>query len=499
MAFRYPHGLMEYQFRQYQVDIRREVQAGFQSGFRSLLIQLATGGGKTVIAGDFALRLYHQAQKRKYKGCIALYLVHREELMAQTLNTLHNFGLGGLTGVIASGQTMSPNAPFQLASIQTLVRRLEKLRWLNPRLLFIDECHHIRANTWEKVINFYPKAYRLGLTATPARLDGQGLAPYFEHLIIGPSIPSLIEQGHLCKVKTFTIPIKVDLSKARKSKATGDYTAESLRKLMPKGPVVADTVRNFEKYVRNRRVLNFSYSVETSRDSVSKIRALGVRAEHVDAETHPIARRRAFQQFETGEIQLLSNVEIATEGYDCVECDAVILSRPTASVVLYKQMVGRVFRPKHDGRDGMIIDGAGNVDIHGDPDAEIEWSLDQGVVLESAEKAKKAGRTCTNCGFRFKGDQCPACGEQWVGRLADEVEVELEERPSKKPKAPTALRQQVMERVKNSGGDKKILLDCARILNYNPRVIHVWHDLYKWKWTKQGKQSQEDPKDVFTF
>ena len=484
-----------YEIRAYQEDLLAEADSAFRNGFRSVLLQLATGGGKTVVAGELTRRLYAQAAMRAYQGVIALYVVHRKELIRQTKKTLTNFGMGGQIGIIQGDEPMSPNAPLQISSIQTLVRRMRNLPWLRPIVIIFDEAHHIRANSWEEAVNYYQKAFRLGLTATPARLDDKGLGKHFEHMILGPSIPELVEWGSLAPIETYTIPLGVDLRKLRRG-AAGEYTRASLEQVIPRGPMIASTVRNFEKLAWDRRVLNFSYSIETSKDTVARLRGMGIRAEHVDGETPGILRDQIFDRFERGETQFLSNVGLVTEGFDCPECDCVMLSRLTASVVFYKQMVGRVMRPKADGRPGRVIDLGGNIDRHGDPDAEIEWNLADGVVEESARKARTSGRSCKNCGFRFKGDECPACGQEWRGKVADEVDVDLEQRGSKKDKKTKMTPGQRMERttaILATGGDLTAMKRLAASLGMNTRIAYVWKDIpaYRMAWAAQAKRDEE--------
>ena len=484
-----------YEIYDYQEELLAEADAAFRNGFRSLLLQMPTGSGKTVWSGELTRRLHAQAQARAYEGVVALYVVHRKELIYQTRKTLTNFGMGGELGIIQGSHPMSPNAALQISSVQTLVRRMRHLPWLRPKIIFFDEAHHTPANTWDQVVRYYDKAFRLGLTATPARLDGKGLGPHFEHMILGPSIAELVEWGRLAPTETYYVPLEeADFRKLRKG-ASGEFTQKSLEQVIPRGPMIASTVKNFERYAWDRRVLNFSYSVETSRDTVAKLRAIGIRAEHVDGETPGILRDQIFGRFERGETQFLSNVNLVTEGFDCPECDCVMLSRPTASMTLYKQMVGRVMRVKADGRSGLVVDLANNGDRHGDPDAEIEWTLADGVVEESAQKARKAGRTCKNCGFRFKGLSCPACGENWVGKLADEVDVELEKRKSKKKprKLTEGQRRERTQEILATGGDFQELKKLAIKWGQNPRIVYVWKDIpaYRMAWAQQAKRDEE--------
>ena len=478
--------------RGYQIDLKAEVSAAFWAGFRAVCLQLATGGGKTAIAGQITLDLYHAEGDKP--GVITLFLVHRKELLEQTYNTLKAFGLEQYVGIIGAGYPQTPWAPLQIASVPTLVRRLNALPWLKPRLVVCDEAHHIRAASWEKVINHFKASYLLGLTATPARLDGRGLGEFFDHLVVGPTISDLVAWGDLAPVDTYSIPIDLNL-KEMKRKSGGDWSAATLAKAVPKGPVIASATENFERLARDRRVLHFAYNVDASEEFVSKLRGMGYRAEHVDAQTPELLRTKIFNRFGTGQTQVLSNVMIATEGYDCPECDCVILARPTASTTLYRQMVGRAMRPKHDHRRGLLVDLVGNIDLHGDPDTEIEWTLEDGVVQESQEEAKLAGRTCKSCGFRYpvKLLECPMCGEKYQTKQIEEVDVELVPRGStrEKPRRSTKhTRAMTFKLAAESDGDPAYLRKLAAEAGYKPKIIHIWKRLYGSKWLE--KRGQEN-------
>ena len=194
----------------FQQRVLEQTQRALRSHKRLCLV-LPTGSGKTCVSGAISQRLASELRGRE--GGVALYLVHRHELIRQTANTLDAVGLKGQYGVIAAGWPSAPWAPMQIASIPTLRRRLDKIKqWLDPAVLFIDEAHHARAETWERVIQTFPNAFIIGLTATPCRLDGKGLASIFDKLILGPQISELIPE-YLAPVRTFRIPPKYEIRK----------------------------------------------------------------------------------------------------------------------------------------------------------------------------------------------------------------------------------------------------------------------------------------------
>lgn len=475
------------QLRADQLDLLTEASQALKRGYRSVLLQLATGGGKTVIAGEIARRVASTTPEGRHA---ALFLVHRRELIGQAYNTLKRFGLGSMVGVLASGYPTTPWAPFQIGSIPTIVRRLDKVDWLNPRLLFFDEAHHIRANSWEQVAARFERIPRIGLTATPARLDGKGLGTHFDHMVLGPSYAELVGIGALAPCTTYTVPPRYD--PGRFKSVAGDYSKGELA-AVDSTPVIADVLKNFERLCHDRRTIVFNLSVAASKRAAERFRSVGYKAEHVDGETPDEVRDKIFGRFNRGETQILCNVALATEGYDCPACDAVMVARPTKSLVLWKQMGGRGMRPS--GGDMMMVDLFGNVEAHGEPDADVEWSLEDGVVKASAEKAKTLGRTCKRCGYRFKGeDACPLCGWEAPVRAPVEIDVELVESKGsrRKAKASPGQRRRMREAVIQSGGDMKKLAEIASGMGYNPRIIYIWRDLYGKAWERQGTTHQRN-------
>ena len=469
--------------RPYQKDLIHEVRAEYARGARAVCMQLPTGGGKTVIAGALTGLLVNKMAGHK---SIALYLVHRHELILQVTNTLQAAGMEHLTGVIVADRPVTPWAPLQVASIQTLARRLDKLPWLQPKMLFIDECHHARAKSWEKVIKHFASVPRLGMTATPARLDGKGLRSLFDALVCGPTVKDLQAEGYLAPIETYSLPVGLDLEGVQTR--MGDYTKTQVdRRVSEK--VIAGGVSNYMRHAQGRRTIHYAVTRRHSERFVAGLKEHGVKAEHVDGETPKAHRAAIFRRFQEGRTDCVSNVELITEGFDCPEADCIMLGRPTQSETLYRQMVGRGMRPKADGRAGLILDLASNVYLHGLPESDVEWSLDDGVEPKSVAKAVVYKRTCKHCGFTSSKMfvKCPKCGEGYLTKDVQEVDVELfkvdEDVPTKKKTGPT--RWQLSKEIRATKGDAEKLQQLRTKHGYAPGWIRkmrkIYGPIYGWK------------------
>ena len=452
----------------FQKALYKDLRAGFRK-HRSQCAVSPTGSGKTRLAAAITTAVYNDLSGR-HKS-IALYLVHRKELVEQTVATLGEggFALGQDVGVIQSGHPVTPWAPLQVASIQTIVRRLDKLTWLNPKLIFIDETHHAAATTWERVLSHYHRSFRIGLTATPCRLDGKGLKPFFDRLVIGPQILD-ITPDYLCPVRTFTIPAHVDL-KGMSMKAQASTMT---------GPVIANVVENWVRLASDRPSIFFCVNTEHSRNTAQKLQNLGFGAKHLDFKTPDAERRRALNDFREGRLQCLTNVELFTEGMDAKNCSCAVIARRTKSLTLWKQMNGRMMRKKPEGQYGICIDAADNV--HGSelgvPDADVEWSLTDGVTTETRQSVGHSHRRCEACGYEYhkKASECPLCGAVPVKTAVSEVDAAVKEVSGKPKFKPTrrTLTREIME----TNGDYDKLKKVARKYGYHQQWARRMKSIY---------------------
>lgn len=358
--------------RGYQSDGLAEIRGHLLAGVRAVLWQMPTGAGKTASTA-------HMLGNAAKRGKRAWFLCHRRELILQTHRA---FKAGGVPhGIIAAGFDLAMRRPIQICSVQTVARRLDRLE--EPDLIIFDEAHHVAAGTWSAIARRYPNAVHIGLSATPERLDGQGLSPFFQRMVTGPSVADLIAQGWLVPYRMFA-PSTPDLSAVHTR--MGDFVQREVAQVMDKPRVVGDAVEHYRRHAMGRRAVVFAVSIEASHRIVAAFNAAGIAAEHVDGETPSDQRDAAIARFQRAETRVLSNVDLFGEGFDLPAIEAVILLRPTQSLAMYLQQVGRGLRPAPGKADVVILDHAGNCQRHGLPDDAREWSLDGGMVRKKAER-----------------------------------------------------------------------------------------------------------------
>lgn len=386
--------------RPYQQQIVTDCRHAFREGDRKVLVQLATGGGKTVL-GSF---MVHGASQQRNLTC--WWLVHRRELISQASRTFYDMGIPH--GIIAGGHASDPLARVQVGSIQTIARRLDNLP--PPDMIVFDETHHIGAAQWTEIFERYPNAYVLGLTATPWRLDGRGLGQWYARMIQGPTVADLIGQGSLSPYRLFA-PSAPDM-RAVQTQA-GDYKQRALADIMDKPSITGDAVQHYRQLCPSKRAVAFAVSIEHSRHIAAEFNSAGIRAEHVDGTMDIGERDAAVARFVAGETLILSNAELFGEGFDVPAIEAAILLRPTKSLSLYLQQVGRALRPAPGKQHAVILDHAGNSLTHGLPDDEREWTLDDREKQRRSAPGEVPVRQCEHCFRVFRpAPRCPGCGHQ---------------------------------------------------------------------------------------
>ena len=390
-----------YELRDYQQDLTQKIFAGWSAGSRRVLAQLPTGGGKTVVIGAIAQQFTQRGEK-------VLFLAHREELLLQARSKLESI-TGCTAGLIKAGYRAAPQHQIQIASVQSLIRRQH---YFEAGLVVVDEAHHSCAATYVSLFERYPNAYILGVTATPARSDGQGFKNQYDALVLGQSVRELIDAGHLCAFKLFAAKNRI---KAADIKVTaGDFNQRELAQRVNTTLTLGDVVGTWQKHAAGKRTVVFCVDVAHSRAVADAFLQAGYAAEHIDGETPAIERRAILERFRTGETAILTNCGIVSEGLDVPGIEAVQCLRPTRSLVLYLQMVGRGLRPSAGKNCLVILDHTENWIYHGLPDEQHEWSLDP-VSLRNAERAVE----CPDCQHCFKPQPhelhsreatCPNCG-----------------------------------------------------------------------------------------
>lgn len=351
--------------RDYQLEAIRGVYSAFKNGNQRVLLQLPTGAGKTStfcqIVKDF--RLKRPDQK-------VLLIAHRKELIDQMHDRLVLFGLESIPAY--GGRTKSPNFPVQCTSVQTLTRCRENEFPTDVGLIVCDESHHSVADGYLKVFERYSSALVLGVTATPCRTDGKGLDGVFQELIIGPTPRKLINDGYLSKYRAF-VGKSANLQGVKTH--GGDYQIGQLADRAMEADILGDLIENWHRLAFGKKTIVFAINCNHSLEIVRRYLARGIKAEHIDAKTPSLARKAILSRFKSGETTVLCNVGIITEGFDVPDCEVIQLARPTKSLSLYLQMVGRGLRPASGKEYALILDHAQNTREHGLPDDCHEWSL----------------------------------------------------------------------------------------------------------------------------
>ncbi|MPZ58739.1 MAG: hypothetical protein GEU91_20060 [Rhizobiales bacterium] len=395
--------------RQYQHDIVGEFEATVASGTRRVIVVAATGAGKTIVAGEIMRRAVAAGQR-------VLFLSHRVEITKQTSAKLLDVDISH--GILQAGFATELDAPVQVASVQTLhgrgIRR-STIELPPADLLIVDECHHATAATYKKIIEAYPGAALLGLTATPCRGDGRGLGGIFETLIECPQVPELIEGKFLVGTRVYA-PSQPDL-KGVKVQA-GDYVESQLAERMDVPQLVGDIPTHWHRHAEGRRTVVFATGVQHSVHIRDEFRKSGVACDHLDGSTPKDEREAILQKLACGAIDVVSNCAILTEGFDCPDIGCIVLARPTRKMGLFRQMIGRGLRPAESKVDCIIIDHAGAVHRHGFAEDRVEWTLDPDKPAKNPTHTKRTEGDirsrlvdCKQCGaLRTGGEACRHCG-----------------------------------------------------------------------------------------
>lgn len=388
------------ELREYQKNLVGGVRNSMLNGKTTPLIVLPTGGGKTVIFSHFTSKIYEAGQ--------TIYIMaHRKELLHQISETLTKFKVP--FSYIARGYPYDPKQKVQVCSVQTLARRYTKIP--KPNFIICDEAHHCTPKTqWGKIINYY-KTRTIGVTATPCRLSGEPLGDIFDDILIGPSTKELIDMQYLSPFKYYA-PSKLDTS-SLKITSTGDYNQKQMAELVSEKVIVGSVINEYRKHAPDKRAIIYAPSVEYAYRVAEEFQSSGIPSGTLEGSMDDLTRNYTLKQFRQGKIKVLTNCQIATEGLDVPAIEAVIMLRPTASLSLFLQMVGRGLRIFEGKNKAIILDHVENYKTHGLPDSPRDWSLDGEYKSKQTENnfnivicpecffAQPKVSVCVACGFEF--------------------------------------------------------------------------------------------------
>lgn len=366
--------------RTYQENLINQTRLAFMQGCKRPLVVLPCGAGKTVC---FA----YMAEQHVKRGGKVWFLVHRKELVDQTLEVIQNENI--YVGMVG---TALKKAPFE------------------PTMIIFDEAHHSSATTWQKIIAAYPFVPIIGLTATPCRLDGKPLGAIYDKLVIGVDSEWLIKNGYLSEYDYYAPSNLV----ANFNSDTENVGIDFDKKIYG----------NVLKYISDRKTIIYCPNIAFSQALAANIPG----AVHFDGNTPKVERDRIIHDFRIGKIRCLLNVDLIGEGFDVPDCECCILLRPTMSTALYIQQACRCLRPR-EGKRAVIYDFVGNVFRHGMPTETRQWSLDTPVrVRNKNAEPDIITRQCKSCFRVYKGSGniCPYCHAD-NGKTRKQIEIEEKE------------------------------------------------------------------------
>lgn len=448
--------------RDYQQELMDKVLVSFRKKKRRPLVVAATGSGKTVVFSCIA-------QRAAEKGNNVLILAHRDTLIKQASAKLRAYGV--IHGIIMAGFTPNMRAKVQVASVQTLVRRLQKLRF-KPDLIIIDEAHLSAAKSYLKILEHFSDALVIGFTGSPCRLDNKPLGSesggIYDDLIQAISIRELIERGFLVQPRVYGSQEQLDLSGVKKS--MGDFKTDDLAAVVDKPKIIGSAVEHYKRICPGVPAVAWCVTVAHAQHVTDEFNAQGVPAEMLCGDHDPAYRDTVLKKLETGEVKVVTFVGILIEGVDVPAIGAIILLRPTMSLSSYLQVIGRGLRP-HTMPDGRVkdccyvLDHAGLTFRHGFADEEREWDLNGEVKLPGKKKVQEQKENviqCTGPGACFavfsRAPACPNCGKpvEVANKTPEHVDGQLIEIT---PEMAEQLRKQKRNEVKSA----KTLEELERI------------------------------------
>lgn len=410
----------------FQVRAIDQLDQAVAAGSRAPLLVLPTGSGKTTIATELIGRRDQRA----------LFLAPRRELVHQASARLAVAGI--LHGVLLAGADERKNgsARVQVASIDTLVSRMlrrNRLTLGDFDLVLVDEAHLSITDVRRRLLACWPNALRIGLTATPTRKDGRALGVLYDRLIEPATVAELQRDGFLVPARYFSIS-EPDLDRVRT--IGGDYHGRDLEKAVNQPQLVGDIVQTWLARAGDRRTVVFCTSIAHSVAVSEAFQRAGVATEHVDASTPTAEREAIFERFSTGRTQILTNCFLASYGFDLPVLSCVVLARPTKSLMLYLQMLGRGLRIAESKSDCLVLDHSGCVHRHGFAHDERPWTLEGefSLVRDATSAARETAEArqidCPECAAVFSGTRtCPSCGYYLApkGKIVETIDGELVE------------------------------------------------------------------------
>lgn len=356
---------MKIKLYDYQEDMKGRIEGELRL-HRSVMAQMPTGTGKTYLLTAVIDSFVSNNPMEK-----VWIVAHRRELVSQideTVRKFHSYYASNISSLLSSVKAMS---------IQWLMRHYDEIEE-EPGMIVIDEAHHALAKTYKEMWERFPNAKFLGLTATPCRLNGKGFTDLFDVLVQSWSVPEFISKGRLSTYDF--VSIKSDgvtqrlIDSLQKRGADGDYQNKEMDMLLNKKPSIERLYQSLEEFGKDRKGIVYAINISHAQKIIKLYQEHGVKAIAIDSKTPAVERQQDIEAFKKGDIQVLVNVDIFSEGFDCPDVEFVQLARPTLSLAKYLQMVGRGLRVAKGKKNCVIIDNVGLYRVFGLPSQVWNWN-----------------------------------------------------------------------------------------------------------------------------
>lgn len=392
---------MNYDPWPHQLDLYNKITAALDSGTRSVLLQLATRGGKSWIIARLIKKYAVE-----HKMCV-YFVAHTKILIRQMSEELTSHGI--MHGIIAP---WAPQLKYrvQVISKDSLFSRIKKMKasgWTDPPLIIIDEAHMAMSKRYLDLIKEYPDAQIFGATGTSIRLDKRGLGEIFQKLIVGPSHKELQALKILCPIETFW----VEFHPGKMRRSRGDFNQKDVNAEVNKSRIIKNLVYHWQSLAAGKKTLTFCANIEHAHNVANEFTSAGFPSIAVSSKNSLREINEAINGYYSGKYINLCSVNLFVMGFTIKDCECVVQARPTDSLMIYLQTLGRgmMYLP---GKTLINIDAVNNIERHRYPDDDREWSLDTGSVKKEPATLKR----CPGCQrpVPVAARVCPHCGFQWT-------------------------------------------------------------------------------------
>ena len=480
--------------RDYQQQCIDDLRSAFAKKHRRVLLVAPTGAGKTVMFS-------YLTQKLTERGNRVLLLAHRDFLLDQIGGTLARFGIPH--GFIAAKRKRELCHLTQVAGVHTLKNRVGKIAW-QPDWIICDEAHHATAGSWNTILGAYPAARVVGVTATPERLDGRGLGEVFEAMVLGPRVQDLMDQGFLSKVHYYS---PATVSTEGMHTRMGDFVQREIEQAVNTRGVTGHAVEWYRKVCDGAPAIAFCASISHAENVAEGFREAGYRWQALHSRMTYADNQAAIQKLGNGQLHGISSCDIVSEGFDVPIVTAAILLRPTQSLGLHMQQIGRVLRPAPGKEKAIVIDHVGNVAQyrrgawelnHGRAEDNREWALGS---AKKKEKSERVGR-CEQCLAIMPptAKTCPECGHQKQAserKPLEQVEGVLEEVPGDMP-VPEEIRRKQAKAEQAQAKTLEQLIALGQSRNYRNPAMWAKYVLEArgWQQAKLKKKLNDEERKI---